>query len=130
MQASCSAHKRNYVSETREAFWDLAEELVRPCSLFDDADALTMKQLALELAFCQRDKVAALQQQFFVSPKASTSDNLQLRATRVVRDLENMCRIEAVGKCSQFWICPSMGLADSIIQSKTHRLQQSTRTTT
>ena len=73
MQASCSAYKQQYVSETREAFWDLAEELMCPCSLFDGADVSTMKQLALELAFSQRDKVAVLQQQFFASPKASSS---------------------------------------------------------
>lgn len=54
-------------SATREVFWHLADGLLKPCSLFDPGDVTVMKQLIMEVAFCRREQVGALQAAFFES---------------------------------------------------------------
>jgi hypothetical protein len=67
MQATCALYHRNQAAEAKEAFHGLVEDLLKPCSLFDEGDVLLLKQLVLELAFCPQEQLSALQQQFFSS---------------------------------------------------------------
>jgi hypothetical protein len=77
MQATCALYHRNQSAEAKEAFHGLVEDLLKPCSLFDEADVLLLKQLVLELAFCPQEQLSALQQQFF--------SNKQVRGTGVLQ---------------------------------------------
>lgn len=64
-------YTQHTASEVRDLFWVLADHLMRPCSLFDDADTSCIKQLVLELAFCKQEQLAGLQQTFFNSSDVS-----------------------------------------------------------
>lgn len=67
VQVGAGVYAQSTASATRELFWQLASGLMKPCSLFDAGDVTVMKQLIVELAFCRKEQVAALQQAFFNS---------------------------------------------------------------
>jgi hypothetical protein len=71
VQVGAGIYAQHAASATRELFWGLAQQLLSPCSLFDEGDAHCIKQLVLELAFCRQQQLGALQQAFFNSSDVS-----------------------------------------------------------
>lgn len=53
----------------REVFWELADVLLAPCSLFDAADTLLLHRSMIELANSNTEQAAAMQAAFFTSSK-------------------------------------------------------------
>jgi hypothetical protein len=89
VQVGAGIYAQHTASATRELFWGLSQQLLSPCSLFDEGDAHCIKQLVLELAFCRQQQLGVLQQAFFNSSDVSGVDFMMLRlfVTMVVDDV-------------------------------------------
>ena len=63
-------------SAAREVFWELADGLMQPCSLFEPADSLLLTKSLLELANSNQEQAAAMQDAFFESTKVRQHTHL------------------------------------------------------
>lgn len=72
-QAGAEVLVQPTASAAREVFWELADGLMRPCSLFDAGDTLLLHKMAMELANSNLEQAAAMQQAFFGSSQVGVS---------------------------------------------------------
>lgn len=69
LQAGAEVLVQPTAAVAREVFWELADSLLAPCSLFDAADTLLLHRSMMELASSNTEQAAAMQGAFFGSSK-------------------------------------------------------------
>lgn len=69
LQAGAEVLVQPTAAVAREVFWELADALLAPCSLFDAGDTLLLHRSMVELANSNTEQAAAMQAAFFNSSK-------------------------------------------------------------